>query len=325
MTGQRISDGFARSGANPYASGAQAQEMIDRGKRRTELLSQNGISTEGVAPWTDPNWRAKQQAEEDAERARLDRQQQDWRGIAESQRPVAGPGGSSAPVSGYGNYLDKPMFTAPVTETSSFVIGGGSSAPSAPVTNPVTNPVASPVTGNMTGPVTDYTTGIVSPSLPETWTPPTPVATPGPVTASAPSLFVTGGGPPTPSQIANTPNMGVGGIGLNLPAVPAAVEGLFDPLTNPVPEDPNSWNHGDGGGYAMGGIATLAAGGYPRRTGQISGPGTEKSDSIPAMLSDGEFVMTAKAVRGAGKGSRRAGAKQMYKLMHQLEQNSQRG
>jgi hypothetical protein len=75
----------------------------------------------------------------------------------------------------------------------------------------------------------------------------------------------------------------------------------------------------------IGGIAGLGAGGYPRRTGQISGPGTEKSDSIPAMLSDGEFVMTAKAVRGAGKGSRRAGAKQMYKLMHQLEKNSERG
>jgi len=75
----------------------------------------------------------------------------------------------------------------------------------------------------------------------------------------------------------------------------------------------------------MGGIAGLAAGGYPRRNGQINGPGTGKSDSIPAMLSDGEFVMTAKAVRGAGKGSRRAGAKKMYKLMHQLEKNSERG
>jgi len=74
-----------------------------------------------------------------------------------------------------------------------------------------------------------------------------------------------------------------------------------------------------------GGIAALAQGGYPRRNGQINGPGTEKSDSIPAMLSDGEFVMTAKAVRGAGKGSRRAGAKKMYSLMHQLEKNSERG
>ena len=73
------------------------------------------------------------------------------------------------------------------------------------------------------------------------------------------------------------------------------------------------------------GLATLAEGGYPRRTGQISGPGTERSDSIPAMLSDGEFVMTAKAVRGAGKGDRRAGAKKMYALMHQLERNASRG
>ena len=75
----------------------------------------------------------------------------------------------------------------------------------------------------------------------------------------------------------------------------------------------------------MGGIASLRSGGYPRRTGQISGPGTATSDSIPAMLSDGEFVMTAKAVRGAGKGSRRAGAQKMYALMNQLEKNAARG
>ena len=75
----------------------------------------------------------------------------------------------------------------------------------------------------------------------------------------------------------------------------------------------------------MGGIASLGSGGYPRRTGQISGPGTETSDSIPAMLSDGEFVMTAKAVRGAGKGDKRAGAKRMYALMNQLEKNAARG
>jgi hypothetical protein len=74
-----------------------------------------------------------------------------------------------------------------------------------------------------------------------------------------------------------------------------------------------------------GGIAGFAQGGYPRRIGQISGPGTETSDDIPAMLSDGEFVMTARAVRGAGNGSRRAGAKKMYAMMHQLEQNAARG
>jgi hypothetical protein len=58
---------------------------------------------------------------------------------------------------------------------------------------------------------------------------------------------------------------------------------------------------------------------FPRKNGPINGPGTGTSDSIPAMLSDGEFVFTAKAVRGMGGGSRRAGAKKMYALMKKLE------
>lgn len=58
---------------------------------------------------------------------------------------------------------------------------------------------------------------------------------------------------------------------------------------------------------------------YPRKNGPISGPGTGTSDQVPAMLSDGEFVFTAKAVRAAGKGSRRAGAKRMLALMKHLE------
>jgi hypothetical protein len=72
------------------------------------------------------------------------------------------------------------------------------------------------------------------------------------------------------------------------------------------------------GGYANGGKPQH----FPRRTGQISGPGTETSDSIPAMLSDGEFVMTAKAVRGAGSGSRREGARRMYQMMRAFERKA---
>ena len=56
-----------------------------------------------------------------------------------------------------------------------------------------------------------------------------------------------------------------------------------------------------------------------RQGGESVGPGTGTSDDIPAMLSDGEFVMTAKAVRGAGGGDRREGAKKMYKMMDNLE------
>jgi len=58
---------------------------------------------------------------------------------------------------------------------------------------------------------------------------------------------------------------------------------------------------------------------HPKRIGEIVGPGTGTSDDIPAMLSDGEFVMTAKAVRNAGGGSRKEGAKNMYKMMKSLE------
>ena len=35
-------------------------------------------------------------------------------------------------------------------------------------------------------------------------------------------------------------------------------------------------------------------------SGEVDGPGTGTSDSIPAMLSDGEFVFTAKAVKQIG-------------------------
>ena len=68
---------------------------------------------------------------------------------------------------------------------------------------------------------------------------------------------------------------------------------------------------------AQGGVMDLQEG------GESIGPGTGTSDDIPAMLSDGEFVMTAKAVRGAGGGDRREGAKQMYQLMQNLENGGQ--
>jgi hypothetical protein len=68
--------------------------------------------------------------------------------------------------------------------------------------------------------------------------------------------------------------------------------------------------------------------------GMIAGPGTGKSDSIPAAiyqnggrvqearLSDGEFVMTADAVKGAGDGNRAKGAAEMYKMMNRFERSA---
>ncbi len=48
--------------------------------------------------------------------------------------------------------------------------------------------------------------------------------------------------------------------------------------------------------FNQGGIAELDM----RDGGESAGPGTGTSDDIPAMLSDGEFVMTAAATKGAG-------------------------
>ena len=59
-----------------------------------------------------------------------------------------------------------------------------------------------------------------------------------------------------------------------------------------------------------------------REGGEIVGPGTGTSDSVPAMLSDGEFVMTANAVKGAGGGDRQKGAKKMYAMMKQYERTA---
>lgn len=65
--------------------------------------------------------------------------------------------------------------------------------------------------------------------------------------------------------------------------------------------------------------------------GYIEGPGTGKSDSInsgiyqngikvqEARLSDGEFVMTERAVRGLGNGDRGKGAAKMYEMMRKYE------
>jgi hypothetical protein len=58
--------------------------------------------------------------------------------------------------------------------------------------------------------------------------------------------------------------------------------------------------------------------------GNVSGPGGPKDDMIDAKLSDGEFVMTAKAVENFGNGDRYAGAKKMYQMMNKLDPESEK-
>ena len=56
--------------------------------------------------------------------------------------------------------------------------------------------------------------------------------------------------------------------------------------------------------------------------GMVSGPGTETSDSVPAQLSNNEFVVTADAVRAAGGGDIDLGAQKFYGIMNALDPNS---
>ena len=72
-------------------------------------------------------------------------------------------------------------------------------------------------------------------------------------------------------------------------------------------------------GYYGGGMSDMDL----TQGGASFGPGTGTSDDIPAMLSDGEFVVTAKAVENLGGGNRMLGAKKMYSMMNQLDPNSQ--
>jgi LysM repeat protein len=87
--------------------------------------------------------------------------------------------------------------------------------------------------------------------------------------------------------------------------------------------------------FNQGGLAAIAEQDM-REGGESDGPGTGTSDDIPAMLSDGEFVMTAAATKGAGafnvnktksgielitggKASRKKGVENMRELMDIFE------
>ena len=64
---------------------------------------------------------------------------------------------------------------------------------------------------------------------------------------------------------------------------------------------------------------------FDRMNGDIDGPGTETSDEIPAMLSDGEFVMTGRAVRGAGSYELQKGENGIISLIPSFEEDRERG
>jgi len=79
------------------------------------------------------------------------------------------------------------------------------------------------------------------------------------------------------------------------------------------------------GGKVESGLMSLKMGGMPvemdlrAKGGFVPIGRKERADDVPARLSKNEFVFTAKAVRNAGGGDVRKGAKRMYQIMNQLE------
>jgi hypothetical protein len=78
------------------------------------------------------------------------------------------------------------------------------------------------------------------------------------------------------------------------------------PITTPIPNNPAGpiMNQKDPMQFAKGGRSQFA----------VNGAGTGRSDDIPAVLSDGEYVIDAETVALLGDGSNKAGAKKLDEL-----------
>lgn len=89
------------------------------------------------------------------------------------------------------------------------------------------------------------------------------------------------------------------------------------PVTSPVPGNPAGpiMQQRDPMAMAEGGALAAKRGGRSQRTEfAVNGPGTGRSDEIPAVLSDGEYVIDAETVALLGDGSSKAGAKKLDDL-----------
>jgi len=113
--------------------------------------------------------------------------------------------------------------------------------------------------------------------------------------------------------------------------------GLYDEAGNETPQRRiTSQLYAKDGTYVNGYADGTGENGveYPQREELVTGPGGEKGDKIPAMLSDGEFIFNAAAVRGMGimaganpkdeYEQRLLGARQMYDYQKQAEEMAKR-
>lgn len=126
---------------------------------------------------------------------------------------------------------------------------------------------------------------------------------------------------------ANLPGIGTGGMGART-AADLAGRGLATPqdyyrygygpeqsfFSNAPQGAQNTSRAFTGYEQPFQGIERMADGGSPRSTFAVGGPGDGREDKIPAMLSDGEYVIDAETVALLGNGSSKAGANALDKF-----------
>lgn len=127
------------------------------------------------------------------------------------------------------------------------------------------------------------------------------------------------------------------GIGFNSPSSPT---GAANPIGLPAPSTNSTSGAEPSGGGSNGAARTYVPSSDPYNYGQfgpehnffldelnmrggggVSGPGDGQSDDIPAMLSNGEYVMDAETVSSIGNGSTEAGAKKLDAFRHNVRKH----
>ena len=159
-----------------------------------------------------------------------------------------------------------------------------------------------------------------------------PVTMPGPIDESG---YLTAG--LTPAQLSNVYGTQGSGTGIagSMPSLSQSYD--YDPVNSTIAEllRQTQQNELDFPEFARvnvkeGGIARLADGGEMpeidlRESGgeTMDSEGSGDEDTIPALLADGEFVVTKQAVKGIGNGDHDAGIAQLYAMMDMNENKAQ--
>jgi hypothetical protein len=91
-------------------------------------------------------------------------------------------------------------------------------------------------------------------------------------------------------------------------------------LQQPMTAKRGGLAHYAGGGMAMGRGMPMTASADVRQLA-VGGPGDGQDDHIPAMLSDGEFIIPADVVSALGSGSTDAGSDALYDMIHNVRRN----